>query len=1286
MKELLSKIGIDVTELAKRFGVSRPSVYRYLECYDNDDLVSIPSGIRAFFDFVTEDENRSFDRAMGYLVDNFPTGCEAEAVEDGRIIESIVSKFCDDKQTGCNFLSLVLPTGSRKTSSVVRFIANYVAEGGTKRIFFITTLKKNLPSNAEEPAEDALRSAFVDAGIGSLYDERVMIVDSLADMLLSNYPVLPAIEKRNCLAAMGDKAVSELNGYLSSLKEVGRSTKAYKGILEDFRGFESRFRRDIARRLNQISRDPSEKKRLVTEDRRWSWVSKIYPTVFTEERQVFLMSVAKFVSTHDTIVGGRYSIYDSELIDGSYIFIDEFDATKEAILGRIIDADKGDVDYIGIFRRIFRTLEHDADIWKEYYRLPDGDDPSTRDPAEDVLAIRDSSRLLADMYHLECDFKLADAEPRTYIFRDNRIIRTGESIDFVIEYDEEQRINIIRSACPDEERANLLSLPSMLGRMYGLFRHFESTLYMLAWNHCRVQEEKGKPIPFDSAIRTMLDPYDFNESQVRYLLNAVKFRPPKRRNARDSTPDVSFYESGFEFFNIIDSDDHNLSTKLYCTSIKRTPEKMLMMTLSGSHGARVIGISATARLRTVVGNYDFRYLKAQEDFREYHIGGTDREGLRRMFARTVDRYDRVTIETGLIDGGTPMKDLIDDRAFAADLEERLDAIEKGYVRDRYVRVFTAYRRFLDAEDARSMLCFLNIFPRSKGAPGSEDFDEDLIRKVFSRMLDEHCERLQSKGWAVPDHVMRMKGEPFTVMGSVDFDARKEALLSRLSKGDKVFVMTTYATVGAGQNLQYRIPTDVLPDIRSICSSARVSRGDSKDFDAIYLDMPTNVATIVRDGDKETLLESLFDIESLQENHEIDVSDARTDIEASFSSYYGGLRRRSGKAMDRSSYRMAYARRVIQAVGRICRTPFKNSTIRILADDTLGKVFRGTSVRDFIDPDEWDADLEDAMINPEFRALLDRLQESSCDYTRRSRNAMIDNESLKTKAYVDAMLRRLVWTPGTMRSWKSIREFVLRFPTAPGDTRSELVYNMYHHSDIPVDSLRYSMEGDYDKVFIDPEGGCIVSAEDARLGDLLRIPSVAPLFGEPRTPDDCQGDHAAIPYADRFRPDTAIMCPALYHNIYKGALGEVAGRAILNNWGVQVDEIDDPEKFEKFDYVTTSGVYLDFKNWAGPGGIDNGALIKKTFLKLKAVGGSTAIIVNILRPKDHVGSDRGYTLIGSEKGYTVGDSEIPVTGPGGESADLEGLTVITVPYLYDCNGDETTENTVARETVIREVLS
>lgn len=92
----------------------------------------------------------------------------------------------------------------------------------------------------------------------------------------------------------------------------------------------------------------------------------------------------------------------------------------------------------------------------------------------------------------------------------------------------------------------------------------------------------------------------------------------------------------------------------------------------------------------------------------------------------------------------------------------------------------------------------------------------------------------------------------------------------------------------------------------------------------------------------------------------------------------------------------------------------------------------------------------------------------------------------------------------------------------------------------------------------------------------------------------------------------MILPVVYQNIYKGALGEVAGKAILEANGIKLSEITDVTKFEKFDFclMADKDVYIDFKNWSEQDKVDRDEYRKKCLAKLDKIGGKKVFIINV----------------------------------------------------------------------------
>ena len=92
----------------------------------------------------------------------------------------------------------------------------------------------------------------------------------------------------------------------------------------------------------------------------------------------------------------------------------------------------------------------------------------------------------------------------------------------------------------------------------------------------------------------------------------------------------------------------------------------------------------------------------------------------------------------------------------------------------------------------------------------------------------------------------------------------------------------------------------------------------------------------------------------------------------------------------------------------------------------------------------------------------------------------------------------------------------------------------------------------------------------------------------------------------------MMSPVLFHNIYKGALGEVAGKFILENERkIMLNPITEPDKFEFFDYEMKPGIYVDFKNWKFTYLKDKEEIHKEIIRKLDAIDGKRAYIINVI---------------------------------------------------------------------------
>lgn len=175
----------------------------------------------------------------------------------------------------------------------------------------------------------------------------------------------------------------------------------------------------------------------------------------------------------------------------------------------------------------------------------------------------------------------------------------------------------------------------------------------------------------------------------------------------------------------------------------------------------------------------------------------------------------------------------------------------------------------------------------------------------------------------------------------------------------------------------------------------------------------------------------------------------------------------------------------------------------------------------------------------------------------------------------------------------------------GEKQNQYFYSQYSDfSDVSIDfgsdpiafrnSGRAKQKADSSEVVV-----CEASEAESRLPVLMKYPGMQNYFVD-------NG------YAITFEENDYMMSPVLFHNIYKGVLGEIAGRFILKReLGIDLAEIEDPDRFEFFDYKMADGVYVDFKNWKFNYLKDRDAVKKDILGKLNQIDGKRVYIINIV---------------------------------------------------------------------------
>ncbi len=697
--------------------------------------------------------------------------------------------------------------------------------------------------------------------------------------------------------------------------------------------------------------------------------------------------------------------------------------------------------------------------------------------------------------------------------------------------------------------------------------------------------------------------------QVKQFQNKQKNKETEPKN------DSSFYNNGFRYYDFEDSEMHDTKSKIFVTDFDRTPEKLL---LDLSNNNLVVGISATAKMKTVIGNYDLKYLRKNLDDNFLELDHTEIQALKAEFAQRNENYVSVKAEfLSVEDWKKILRNFAFDKATTNELLTELEKYqntESQYFRlKRYLIIARFFQECICNDNIQSFLCFLNTHP---------DYNKSscnlrVLEMLFMAIIQKHQKEslfLNNKG----DFDIK---KSYRVLNSKDFEDKKEEILETLQTGQKLFLMTTYATLGAGQNIQYGLDNfdEWLANgkIKQTYTPEGYTPEKLKDFDAIYLDKPSNLLVNVNAEELNDfdVNKRIFQAEMLFQSNKIFYQQLIYEIKKTFKQTYYKDRRFDiffPKEVHRSlysteDYRNYVAKEVIQAIGRINRTHFKNNEVYIFADKEIASHIK------FFDTANY-------LCLKEFEALIKETQHEKGEAPQENDNIMeIEQNNIYCHNWINAKVKGKYWNDQSKKDWQDLRDIVLKHPTVSKQEFENLaelrdwqfIYVPMLDADFkvfePKNRYHFTQENDYSAIKIDFSGnGKEVSAQVINLPELMQIEELKSLF-------QTQG------YATDFQINDYIIAPEIFNNIYKGALGEIIGKYIFEEYLLPEQELQElpNDIFERFDFMLDKGIFIDFKFWNDENSQEQQIQIDKIFglkvpnIQQKGFEFSKVFIINIL---------------------------------------------------------------------------
>lgn len=1114
-----------------------------------------------------------------------------------------------------------LPTGFGKTHATLSVMLD-ILRTTDRKILFLTNLKKNLP---DEEFHRLLKAREVEEQLL----QETLNLNSYADHLIKHWSdLVPSLPEE---LAESDEFIAlknRIDFFKRFEKEVDLAEEAKTKIREEL---EPSFRSRLRTWVKGLGETPAKKLKKIRDSH--NWLLNFYPGILADEKRVLFMSVDKFLAKNDPLIRTPYEFTDPTYLKGAVVFIDEFDASKDKLITHLIkESLRRRVDIIALFRYLrdalinndlpdaltrnspqrIAALGQEAKNQNQRYR---------KDVGELLGDLREKAHEIAKKHNLQYLVKTAErTHERRFLFHDwqYRTIVQDNKRYVILNCDKQERLNKI-TFLAERPGDNEKFVWRLLDDIEWFLRQFARRMNTIATNYWQNRAQQlatdDPEFSIEAARTTVLNAFNIPEEFQGFLLSlAQKQQWQTPTNAEKTSRGEEliqlaksgsarlFYDEGYRYHTFTDSEQHDAQSKIYTIILNRTPESWLAV---WAEQCMIVGISATACIPTVVGNYDLIYLKDRLKERFRTLAKEEREILRHFYNDQMAGYAQVQLKADFIkadDGWSLMlaemfpskKSTINrlrheiETAVQGDDDENFD-----YYAKRLLRVAKVFKCFAEHRQTRAFLCFLNAHPANNG-----NFPRKVLEILFREILLQLNQPEESLSWVV--------------LTSKNFEAQIQSLHRRLTNGEKIFVITTYSTLGAGQNIQYVPPSDVISDLVKVFERKKefeyqTEEKIKKDFDGIYLDKPTNLIVSLLNPQmpfpEEEINRRIFQVEMLRENGDLSPDQHNREVERTFKRLLSRYpKSEKGEHLSRlvyqtTDYDALVLRQIIQAVGRIGRTNWKSPEMLLLANEAIVRHLQA------LNPD-------DMLLSPEMVAL----HRVACSDLP-SEVISPDTENYRNRAALaNARIRGWIFTrahgnwldENDRDAWLALREQVLRQPILDFSSSTGLAFaGSYIQMPEVSDYCFYRQEDDFKKTEVlfqrQKPGARRISAADARLDVLLKSPEIMEFFRE-------KG------YATAFAPATGILAPVVFHSIYKGALGEVTGRYLFEKYlGWELEELG-RGYFEKFDFAVKEhpGLFVDFKLWNESTSIVNAEQeIAKIRRKMQAVGAKQVIVANLL---------------------------------------------------------------------------
>ncbi|KPW01975.1 hypothetical protein [Pseudoalteromonas sp. P1-8] len=1111
-------------------------------------------------------------------------------------------------------------TGLGKTFQASELELEHLISDSKRKLIYTTNLRVNVTEAYEELIEKVNANPSLSPSQKRQFLKNIILIPSQETSIKQ-------LSEDDWQVLLGEvegsqyRTISSLRDSIKILSQAAQSLSSYQ-LNDDL----SERHNKLFKTLQTIFKDKFNQKKFSKSSAISRVLSKLFPAsrIDDESTQVLFMTTAKLLYPWHAL---RKNYRLSDVLKNSLIIIDEFDRQQGEFLSHLLRGVK-DFDVISLVRRLYSSFQS---------FLVQGDDEF--DGVEDSfikfreqLAEFDASWQVSLRPYINDKTIQAGVENQNRVFTMLSDRMSLHTINFkhdelMSDIDEFRGAHEIgtggeRSAITFINHASQV-VRAFCNAMLGATNKLSNNLRSI---------EGSKPHSTEDLITKVLNHFGLAElrNDVLSLLSArLSYRVQKDYKS------YSYHDAGFEISKISKFSELDNTATAATFELALTPTGLLANWVL--EGAKILGISATATSPTAIHNFDLPYLQNVLGDKFKHLSELQKQSIqqeylsKRRYKEQKIHIDVQAVSEKDLRGGVELlyKEFrggyVDDLMLESQLIQLLGANSKSIVfsKSRVNKLIAAIKRFAIHPSNRYMFCMLN-----NSYKGHEFFRfMEFVGKKYGVRIFENI------------NAASFRNEQFnSVLGLLE------------DTNEKVVVITNYQATGAGLSPSYSIKNK--RDFVYIGPEGKPPFQNKTDIDAIYIEQPKSlIGSFIYDDQplderSFSIKKNIHDTLMLHEKGVLVANDVKPILSKFIATNVKGMSVSSLISIykDTDDYRHAVFRFIEQALGRMCRTEWKQREISIMFDGDIE--FVETLASD-------NRDL--SYLSVEYATLISKVKsECKIDATNKLAHSYSAKAS-RNHSHIQRLITRVYrhQSRDAVGQYARLRQSVLEQPTASQIPTGES--NRYYIQSNTPGSYRYHIdykdENGVTQVFINSQDYAtqkIVSATSARLDKLMLNNVVKSHFIE-------NG------FATSFGEHEYIIAPAMF-DIYMGALGEETVFAILNDFGFQVEKMPDGtvEWFDGYLELGDRVLLIDVKHWdVEKSCLQRDDTLEKCKTKLEnlkrevpaAFKGKQVQAMYI-----NVSYEKGSTITGSN---FSNDSELLV-----ESANLLQADVIDVPGIID----------------------